>query len=98
MKKVNLNVAVLDLSGNPAGDDLKLGPVLAQVLSTATKGDALKLYHWALMLHRGESLSLDKSDFKTLRDFVESADTITIQFKAQLLLALDECKELPQIV
>jgi len=87
MTKVDLNKSITDLDGN-AIEGSNLGKLVAQMLVTSSKGDALKYMAWALKLHAGETLELDPSDLQTLKSFVESHEQLTILSKAQILDAL----------
>jgi hypothetical protein len=84
MKKIDLNKAITDLDGkNIEGSNL--GKLVAQMLVSSSKGDALKYMSWALKLHAGESLELDPSDVETLKNFIKDHDQLTILSKAQIL-------------
>lgn len=87
MTKIDLNKAITDLDGN-AIEGSNLGKLVAQMLVTSSKGDALKYMAWALKLHAGEGLELDPSDLQTLKSFIESHEQLTILSKAQILDAL----------
>lgn len=84
MKKVDLNKAIKDLDGIEL-EGSNLGKLVAQMLVTSSKGDALKYMAWALKLHAGESLELDPSDKETLKNFIKDHDQLTILSKAQML-------------
>jgi hypothetical protein len=84
MTTINLNNPLTDLSGKEIADS-NMGRIVAQMLVTATKGDALKFMAWALKLHAGESLELDPSDIETLKHFVKDHEQLTILSKAQIL-------------
>lgn len=84
MTKVDLNKSITDLDGN-AIEGSNLGKLVAQMLVTSSKGDALKYMAWALKLHAGEPLDLDPSDKETLRNFIKDHDQLTILSKAQML-------------
>jgi hypothetical protein len=49
------------------------------------KGDALKIWHIAGKLHKGEELELDKSDEEMLKNLIKESETLTILTKAQAL-------------
>ena len=83
MKKINLNKAITDLDGKDI-EGSNLGKLVAQMLVSSSKGDALKYMAWALKLHAGESLELDPSDVETLKNFINH-DQLTILSKAQML-------------
>lgn len=84
MTKIDLNKSITDLDGN-AIEGSNLGKLVAQMLVTSSKGDALKYMAWALKLHAGESLELDPSDKETLRNFIKDHEQLTILSKAQML-------------
>ena len=84
MKKINLNKAITDLDGNPI-EGSNLGKLVAQMLVTSSKGDALKYMAWALKLHAGEEVELDPSDKETLKNFIKDHDQLTVLSKAQML-------------
>jgi hypothetical protein len=71
------------------GKQVTLGNLLADQLVGGSKGDAVKLYGWALKLHEGTELELDKSDTQTLKDFITNNEQLTILAKAQLLEQFD---------
>jgi hypothetical protein len=71
------------------GNDITLGNILAQQLVSGSKGDAVKYYGWALKLHEGKDIELDKSDTQTLKDFITTNEQLTILAKAQLLELFD---------
>lgn len=84
MKTINLNKAITDLDGKDI-EGSNLGKLVAQMLVSSSKGDALKYMAWALKLHAGESLELDPSDVETLKNFIKDHDQLTILSKAQML-------------
>ena len=93
MKTIDFNVEVLDLAGAPIYNGtqlLKLGALLAPKLVEQTAGDALKFWSLALSIYRGEELTLDLSDVKLLREFVNTTDQLNNLVKAQLLIILDK--------
>jgi hypothetical protein len=71
------------------GKEVTLGNLLADQLVGGSKGDAVKFYGWALKLHEGTELKLDKSDTQTLKDFITNNEQLTILAKAQLLEQFD---------
>ena len=95
---MNFNKAITDLNGKPIKErledgtevELTMGKALAPMLAGARKGDALKMFNWALKLHNGEEVELDESDKETLRAFIKADESITNLFEAQLLLALKD--------
>ena len=66
------------------------GKMLAGALASASKGDALKFWGWALKLNEGQELDLDKSDFDILKQFIKDCDRLPVITKAQALLLFKE--------
>lgn len=81
---MDLNFNLLSLDGQEIAD-AHAGKLLANVLVSAGKGDAMKYWTWAQKLYAGEELSLDPSDMETLKNFVKESDTMSILAKAQIL-------------
>ena len=69
--KIDLNVPVLGIDNKEIPKE-NLGKILASQLSNGVEGDPLKLFGWALKLHAGEVIDLDKSDQEVLKTFVTS--------------------------
>lgn len=92
-KIINLNKPVLDLEGNELPNSI-MGQILAETLVYSKDGDPLKFFDWALKLHKGETLILDRSDYEKLRDFVKNSQNLPIITKAQILPLLENDKPL----
>lgn len=90
---MDFNKPIKSLNGVSAkdqnGKEITLGSILADQLVSGSKGDAVKFYGWALKLHEGLELELDKSDKQTLKDFITNNEQLTILAKAQLLELFD---------
>ncbi len=90
---MNFNKPMKSLNGSIVkdqnGKEVTLGNVLANELVSGNKGDAVKFYGWALKLHEGLELDIDKSDKQTLKDFITNNEQLTILAKAQLLEQFD---------
>jgi hypothetical protein len=90
---MNFNKSITNLDGiavvNQNGKEVTLGSILADQLVSGSKGDAVKFYGWALKLHEGKELDIDKSDTQTLKDFITNNEQLTILAKAQLLEQFD---------
>ena len=82
--KINLNKPFNGLDGKQI-ENLMLGKILANHLASANKGDAVKMIDWAMKLYNGKELDLDKSDIKTMTEFVEKSEAINNICKAQIL-------------
>lgn len=91
--KIDLNKSVKDLDGIEIPDG-HMGKIIANMLVSSTRGDALKYWGWAVKLNNKEEIDLDKSDFETFKEFVKSHEHLTILTKAQVLeLLLKQNKE-----
>lgn len=90
--KVNFNKLLKDLDGReiPHGN---AGKVIANVLVSQTKGDAVKYWGWAQKLHDGKEMELDKSDFDTLKNFIKDSEVLPVLTKAQVLEIMGDFKE-----
>lgn len=84
--KVDLNKAIKDLDGKEI-EGSNLGKLVAQMLASSNKGDALKYMAWAMKLHSGEALELDPTDKDVLKNFIKDHEQLTILSKAQMLEA-----------
>jgi len=83
------NIDLKDLDGKPlkdaTGKNETAGRLLARTLASQSKGDALKLFGWAQKIWNCEKLDLDNADQKTLNEFVENSEVMTVLAKAQIL-------------
>lgn len=84
MTTIDLNKPIKDLDSKEI-EGSNLGQLVAQMLVTSTKGDALKYMSWAMKLHAKETLELDPSDKETLKNFIKDHEQLTILSKAQML-------------
>jgi hypothetical protein len=82
--KLDFNFDLLGLDDQPI-EGANAGKLVAQALVTSTKGNALKLWEWALALNKGQVIDLDSVDQETLKSFISDSETFTILAKAQLL-------------
>jgi len=85
--KLNFNFDLLGLDEQPI-EGANAGKLLANALAQGSKGDALKLWDWAVSLNKGEVLDLDSSDQETIKNFIKDSEGFTILAKAQLLQVL----------
>lgn len=86
--KIDLNRPLLDLDGKEMAES-NIGKSVANFLIAQREGDTLKLWEWAQKLHKGETLTLDKSDAKRFKELVLESNSFAVIFKAQLIEALD---------
>lgn len=89
---INLNAQFTELDGTEIAG-ASMGKILANVIVQQSKGDAVKLYGWALDLSKGNHVSIDKSDYDTLKTFVKESEALPILSKAQILNIINEAKE-----
>jgi len=89
--KINLNVNIKGLDGNDI-PDANMGKIIAGLLSQATKVDSVKFLGWAFKLYQGEELELDKSDFNTIKTYVENSELPTLT-RGQFSTLMDSFKE-----
>ena len=89
--KLNFTTALLEITGEPQNEGLKLNTILAGYLANSnSKTDAIKFYEWGKKLYKGEELDLDKQDQKLLTDFISNHDGIITLVRAQLLEVFDK--------
>lgn len=90
--KIDLNFKIKGLDATDIPDS-NAGKILANVLVSGTKGDALKFYGWAVKLYADEAIDVDKSDLQKIKTFVSDSDNLPIITKAQILDVLNNVKE-----
>jgi len=96
MNQYNFNKPLLDLEGNPLKDangEINMGKALAQHLAQLSKGNAVKIFDWAITLNKKGVLTLDRTDARDLRRTIDNMDSITVLFKAQLLEVFEKVSE-----
>lgn len=81
---LDFNFSFINLDGAEIPNS-NAGNLIATTLASASKGDSLKLWHWANKLYKGEVLELDPSDTQVLKTFIENAEGITVLARAQCL-------------
>lgn len=93
---LDFNKPLLDLDGNAVlngQEQQMLGKVLAMALISTNKGNAVKMLDWAMNIHKGKSITLDKSDKNTLEEFVKDNEMLTVLSKGQILEVIHDTKE-----
>ena len=88
LKTVSFKGFLTDLSGKEMKEHKK-NEVLSTMLAGLPKGNAVKLYGWAMDIYRTGSVTVDKADMILLKELIENCETFTVLTKAQLL----ECFE-----
>lgn len=98
---LNFNKQVTDVEGKPS-PEINLGKLLAQHLSQLSHDQCkgvppVKLIGWSQKIIRGDSLTLDRSDFDLLKPLATSLPHLVILVLAQIETvfqdALDAAKE-----
>lgn len=88
--KLDLSSKIKSIDGEDFSETFAL--VLSKILMSSNKGDAIKLYDWAMNLHKDGSIEIDNSDKNILTKFIETTESISILIKGQLLKILGELK------
>lgn len=92
--KLIFNYQLQSLDGKKIeGDESHAGKILANALSMSNKGNAIKLYDWALKLFNKEGIEVDETDFQVLYAFIETTEFLTVLCKSQMLKGMNEDKE-----
>lgn len=89
MKNVNLNFNLMDANDKIVGN---AGKLVCGLLMTEVKGDAEKLYDWALTFNRGEEVIMDNSDFNTFKSLIKSTERVAVMVKAPIIKYLETIK------
>ena len=84
MKTIELNWSIKDLTETEI-PNAEANKLLANTLISEKKGDAVKLFDWALTLTKEGVITVDESDFNKIKDIIENSDTLAILSKAQFL-------------
>ena len=92
MKKIDLNTPIKNLSGDDI-ENSHMGELLGNVLVGQTKGEALKYYDWACMMHKHNVFEIDRADFDKILKFVQETDSLPVLSKAQIELRLKEVNQ-----
>ena len=90
--KFNFDKPMLGLDDQPmtiGNDQIIMGKLLANRLSSVSRGPVMKFFDWAKLLYAGQEINIDREDVRTLQDFIREDDQITILAKAQLLQVLN---------
>lgn len=70
-------------------ESLHAGKLLATLLVKSTDAEnPVKFFDWALSLHRGEAIEVDKGDMEILKKFVKGHANLFALVKAQILEAI----------
>jgi len=95
--KVDFNIPLYGLNGNPAvdetGKETTLGKIFASILANSNKGNPLKLMGIAKKMWNAEALQLDRADRKMLVEFVENETQLTNLTKDAIIELIDKKDE-----
>lgn len=89
MKKVELNFELKNLNDQDVGN---AGVLLAELLISETKGNAIKLFEWAMKLNKKEAIEVDSSDLIMLKTLLNETERLPMLAKAQILIYLETLK------
>jgi len=89
MKKVNLNFELFDLNGKAIST---AGKIVCGFLMSEMKGDAEKLYDWAITFSKGEEVSMDNSDFSKFKELIKLTERLSVMVKAPIIKYLEGVK------
>lgn len=87
MIELKLNAPVKDVDGNDI-PGTNLAHLLAEGLLSGNSGPALKFLDWAISLRSKGELTLDRTDFDILKNYVENGTIWKNIAKARILEAL----------
>lgn len=93
MKKLNLNLPILDEVGVHILKEQTLGTAMAKALSKSaptTVAEIEKFYNWAAILGKNKELEIDQPDLETLKQFTILHPSMPAQIKQPVKLAIDK--------
>lgn len=89
MKQVDLNFEIENLDGAPIGN---AGQLVANLLMSETKGEAVKFFDWAMTFNKKTSVQMDDADLSKLKSILVDTEKVTLLAKAQLLKYIETLK------
>ena len=89
MKKIDLNFDIKDLEGKLVGN---ASQIVATLLMSEVKGDAIKYFDWATTLNKKESISVDNSDLAKLKALLTETEKMSILVRVPIIRHLDKIK------
>jgi hypothetical protein len=87
--QVDLNIDLVGLDGSKVA---VAGELIAGLLMSETKGDAVKFFDWAVAFNKKEVVTMDASDISKLKELVSGSEKITILVKAPVMRYLETLK------
>jgi len=89
MKEIDLNFELVDMHGKVIST---AGKLVCGFLMSELKGDAEKLYDWAIKLNLGEKLSIDNADFNTLKTLIKTTERLSVMVKGPIIKYFETIK------
>lgn len=90
--KLNFDFQFKGLDGKDMQGD-SAGKILSSVLAAQNKGNAIKLYDWALKLYNNKPLEIDDTDADVLHALIETCENLTIVAKVPLMQYIKKIKD-----
>lgn len=90
MRKIDLNIKLIDFNGQEIEKSDTINKILAGFLLRQTKGDPIKYFDWAMKLGKDGILEADQSDIDKLKELIDKSEELTVLVKAPLIKALKE--------
>lgn len=87
--KVDLNFDLIDLEGNKINT---AGKMIAGLLMSELKGDAEKLFDWAMSFNSANAVEMDSSDLSKFKDLITKSERISTMVKAPIIKYLNTVK------
>jgi len=89
MKKIDLNFEIKNLDNVSIGN---ASQIIAGLLMSETKGDAVKYFDWAIALNKKESITVDASDFLKLKTLITETEKMSILVRVPIIRHLEKIK------
>jgi len=87
--KVDLNFELFDLDGKPTAVG---GKIISSFLMSETKGDAEKLFDWALSFNKLEVVEMDSADLNKFKDLIKNTERLSVLAKGPIIKYLHTLK------
>lgn len=87
--KVDLTFELRDLNNEIIATASK---IIAGLLMSELKGNAEKLFDWAISLNKNEVIEMDNADFAQFKEIIRNSERISIMAKAPILKYLNTLK------
>jgi len=89
--KLKFDFQIQSLDGKAfEGEENNASSILANALSRSNKGNAIKLWDWAMKIYKKEVLDIPVTDVEVLKALIEENQTLPVITKAQLLKHIEE--------